>query len=132
MAEDPDVRAEVEVAERLGISYKRLSGWEPTTHYTHDDQGRLLSSTPEPEWDDVEVGWMVELERWRRQNLCPLCGFPKEVCQAPYGTYVYGTGEPVRCNVTTALRAAQKEHQGSPHPDALIHSPVVKPWGSPA
>lgn len=129
MAEDPDTRAEVEVAERLGISYKRLSGWEPTTYYTYDEQGRMVSSTPEPEWDDVEVGWMVELERWRRQNLCPLCGFPTEICQAPYGEYVYSTGEPVRCNVTTALRTAQKDHKDTPHADALIHVPVVKPWG---
>lgn len=129
MAADPDTRAEVEVAERLGISYKRLSGWEPTTFYEYDEQGRVVSSAPEPEWDGVEVGWMVELERWRRENVCPLCGSPVEICQAPEGAFVFGTEPPVRCRVTTALRDAQKAAKELPHPDALIHRPAIKPWG---
>lgn len=89
----------------------------------------MVSSIPEPEWDDVEVGWMVELERWRRENLCHLCGFPKEICQAPEGTYVYGSEPPVRCRVTTAMREAQKAARELPHSDALIHRPTIKPWG---
>lgn len=29
-------------------------GWEPTTTYEYDDDGRLISSRPEPEWDDEQ------------------------------------------------------------------------------
>lgn len=112
------------------MSFKRFSGWEPTTHYEYDAGGRLVSSTPDVEWDDVEVGWMVAVEAWRRENLCPLCGMPSEVCQAPEGTYVFSTEAPVRCRVTTALRAAQEASKDLPHPGALLHRPKVMPWGS--
>ncbi|MDF2915994.1 MAG: hypothetical protein K0S70_211 [Microbacterium sp.] len=132
MAEDPELRQQVELAERLGVSFKRLSGWEPTTTYVYDDAGRRVSSTPESEWDETEVEWLLALERWRRENLCPLCGYPNEVCQAPYGTFVYGAEEPTRCNVTDALRSAQNAVKDRPNRDALIWRPQVRPWGSPA
>lgn len=130
MAEDPELRQQVELAERLGVSFKRLTGWEPTTRYVYDEQGRLVSSTPEAEWDETEVEWMLALERWRRENLCSLCGYPVEVCQAPYGTFVYGTEPPARCMVTDALRSAQHERRGEKNSDALIWRPRVRPWGA--
>lgn len=130
MAEDPELRQQVELAERLGVSFKRLTGWEPTTYYAYDEQGRMVSSTPESEWDETEVEWMLALERWRRENLCPLCGYPTEVCQAPYGTLVIDVDAPVRCNITTAIRGKQSEHKGTAHADALIYRPRVRAWGS--
>jgi hypothetical protein len=72
---------------------------------------------------------MLALERWRSESLCPLCGMPKEICHAPYGTYVYGTDDPIRCNVRTALRAAQK---GRTDAELLVWTPTAKPWGTPA
>jgi len=108
-----------------------LSGWEPRTIYEHDAAGRLVSSRPEPEWDEIEVGWMLALEAWRRDTLCPLCGGPKEICQAPYGTYIYDTDVPIRCNVKTAIRQAQRAGGDRPDQDALIFPPRVRPWGTP-
>jgi hypothetical protein len=131
LAEDRELREQVELAERLGISFKRLSGWEPTTYYEYDDAGRLVASRPEAEWDDVEIGWMLGLAKWRQENLCPLCGGPKEVCQADYGVYAYGTRKPVICHVTEALDMARKAWKDHPTPGALLHMPRVVPWGTP-
>lgn len=131
LARDEVLRSQVEAAERLGVSLKRFSGWEPATVYEYDDAGRLISSRPEVEWDDVEQGWMISLERYRREHICPLCGGPKEVCQAPYGTFVYSAGVPIRCHVTTAIRQAQRAGGSREDADALIYPPEIKPWGSP-
>lgn len=97
-------------------------GWEPTTTYTYDDQGRLVSSTPETEWDDTERAWMLALQRYRVEDLCPICGRPKSVCQAPEAEFMFDVPPPNRCHITTALRRAQKTYLDAahaPHPDAL-------------
>lgn len=73
---------------------------------------------------------MTALERFRREDLCPLCGGPKSICQAPYGEYLYGTDPPIRCNVMTAIRQAQSTRREDKHADALIFPPRVRPWGS--
>lgn len=54
-------------AARLGISPRRFRGWEPTTFYEYDDAGRLVSSTPEPEWDDEQRA-LIEAEQIVRTN----------------------------------------------------------------
>lgn len=74
---------------------------------------------------------MLALEDWRAEHVCPLCGGPREVCQAPYGTYVYGTEPPVRCMVTDAIDTAHSAWKDSPNPRALLHRPKVVPWGTP-
>lgn len=72
LAEDPDLLDRVRAARACGISLRRFEGWEPTTYYQHDD-GRLVTSTPEPEWDDVEQGWMLALAAYEAER-CPHCG----------------------------------------------------------
>lgn len=113
------------------MSLKRFSGWEPQTFYEYDDEGRMVSSRPEVEWDDTEQGWMLALEKWRTERLCPLCGYPKDVCQAPEFTYRYDVNAPVRCRVTTAIRQAQRGKE-FPDPDALIFQTTVTPYGTPS
>jgi len=73
---------------------------------------------------------MLALQAWRDEHLCPLCGGPKEVCQAPYGTYVYGAETPTRCMVTDALDTSRKEYRDAPNPGALLHRPKVAVWGA--
>jgi hypothetical protein len=79
LKEDPELLAEVEAAERLGISLKRFRGWEPKTtlRYTWDRDNQSESpdgytSTVEPEWDETEQGWMLALGRYR-DGRCPHC-----------------------------------------------------------
>lgn len=50
------------MAKSLGISHRRLLGWEPTTTYAYDDAGRMIASRPEPEWDDAERSKMLALD----------------------------------------------------------------------
>lgn len=46
---------------------KRFGGWEPTTYYEYDENGRLVSSTPEVEWDDEQRA-LVEADHVVRVN----------------------------------------------------------------
>lgn len=51
---DAELRDQLAAAYAQGISHKRFLGWEPTTTYTYDHAGRMISSAPEVEWDDQE------------------------------------------------------------------------------
>lgn len=73
---------------------------------------------------------MLDLAAWREEHRCPLCGGPKEICQAPYGTFVYGAEPPARCMVTDALDNSRKAVRDADNPGALLHRPRVAPWGT--
>lgn len=72
---------------------------------------------------------MAALAEWREKHLCPLCGWPKSICQdgRNEGRFV---AEGYRCYVTTAIRAAQdaarKPTSGAAAPD---HQDAVA-WGA--
>lgn len=55
----------VEVSRDLGVSVRRLQGWEPSqrTVYEYDAQGRLSSSitTLEPEFGPTDLEWQTAL-----------------------------------------------------------------------
>jgi hypothetical protein len=124
--QDPAIRADIRTARTLGISYKRFQGWEPTTTYEYDDGGRLISSRPEVEWDQTEQDWMLALDTWENDELCHLCGWPKDVCQAPETEWALEVPLPTRCHVTTAIKRAQMARAadgGGRHDDALV-------WGA--
>lgn len=57
------------LAARLGVSPRRLSGWEPSRITTHeyDDDGRPIRSVTvtEPEWDVDQVDLMLAWEAYR-------------------------------------------------------------------
>ena len=54
---------ELDLAIELGVSPRRLSGWEPVTAttYEYDDAGRLIGSVTErePEWSRADVEALV-------------------------------------------------------------------------
>lgn len=123
------MRGEVTVARTLGISYKRLLGWEPATVYEYDDAGRMVSSRPEVEWDETERAWMIALAEWESTEVCPMCGWPKDVCQARDTENNLTVPPPTRCHVVTAIRRAQEARPSSgtsKHDDALIWAAQVK------
>lgn len=127
--QDPATRADVGAAHALGISYKRFQGWEPTTTYEYDEAGRLVSSRPEVEWDETEQDWMLAYEAWERDELCHLCGWPKEICQARETETLLEVPPPTRCHVTTAIKRAQEgraQQGGVKHEDALLWSARIK------
>jgi hypothetical protein len=85
----------------------------------------MISSRPEVEWDETEQQWMTELARWEDELLCPLCGWPKEICQNPANENAFDAAG-YRCHVTTALRRAQDAARNPgngvvamPHQDAV-------------
>ncbi|MFE5309698.1 hypothetical protein [Isoptericola sp. NPDC056605] len=117
-------------ARTLGISYKRFLGWEPKTFYEYDAGGRMVSSWTEVEWDDTEREWMLALAEWEASEVCPMCGWPKDVCQARDAENALEVGPPIRCHVVTAIRRAQEARPGtgvSKHDDALIWGASLKP-----
>lgn len=88
--------------------------------YEYDADGRLVASRPEAEWDDTERQWMLGLEEYRSQVLCPCgCGYPAEVSQDPMAEFRSTVGPPVRCHVRTALERAQTQYRES-NPKALM------------
>lgn len=98
----------------------------------YDDDGRLVSSQPEVEWDQTEQDWMLALDAWEA-SLCPMCGWPREVCQAPEAEWSLEATLPTRCHVMTAIRRAQGEREamgGGKYDDALSWGAQVKDQSS--
>lgn len=96
----------------------------------------MIGSHLEVEWDETERAWMLALNEWREKHLCPLCGWPKEICQDPTneGQFV---AEGYRCHVTTAIRRAQDALRNPgvgadamPHQDAVTWSARPKAVGT--
>ena len=98
-------------------------GWEPTTFYVYDEDGRLVSSRPEPEFDDLEREWKRALHAYRAEHVCPLCGLPKTVCRAKENEGRF-KAESERCHLSMAL--ARRKHvdieAGMEHPESLAYS----------
>jgi hypothetical protein len=68
----------------------------------------------DPDWPERDVELLTAYERWRRAELCPLCGWPKSVCRDPATEVSLDVGEPVRCHVTTAIRDAHAAFAAKP------------------
>ena len=97
-------------------------GWEPVWHHTYDDAGRLVSSQPEPEWDDMQREGALGLQQYREAERCPTCGGPKWQCQSAEAENAWEASLPTRCHITTAVRIAQEQFgksNPSSHPEAL-------------
>ncbi len=101
-------------------------GWEPAWNHTYDDSGRLVSSTPEPEWDDTQREGMLGLAEYRAAEVCPSCGGPKWICQAPDAEHEWDATLPTRCHISTAVRRAQKAYADA-NPAAF---PEALSWGA--
>lgn len=107
---------------------KRFLGWEPVTTYEYEG-GRLLSSQPEPEWDEEQQSWMLALQYYR-DGLCPKCGSPIDECHAPENEGRYEVPPPERCHKTTALHHASEPYRTNKDikaPDALLYRVQLKP-----
>lgn len=102
------------------MSLRRFEGWEPTTFYVHDEGGRLVSSTPEPEWDDVEQAWMLALALYRRTR-CGRCGgdLVETTDSRNEGRYVPLL--PVQCHRCVGLEQSEDGYREAPHPYTLMH-----------
>jgi hypothetical protein len=127
LTDNPDLRAEVEAAEKLGISLKRFRGWEPTTttRYTWDRDNRSegpdgYTSTVEPEWDEVEQGWMLALSLYRDRR-CPGCGGDIDVTTNPENEEQYRHELPLQCFRCVAFAQAHKAYDDQLYPMSLIH-----------
>ena len=111
LARQPQEVERLRLAHALGISYKRLHGWEPRTFQRGFDRNgqpcaladawEVVTET-EPEWDDEERGRLLALARFEA-GVCE-CGFHKsltgdtsnhftfevEVCSVCKGASQYG------------------------------------------
>lgn len=93
----------------------------------------MISSTPEPEWDEDSRWWVLGLEAYKA-TLCPLCKRPLKVCTAPENEHAFAADEaPTRCHATTARSRAEKAKNANgkvhsyPHPEALMRSVTFNP-----
>lgn len=101
-------------------------GWEPVTTYQAGADGRLISSSPEPEWSIDEQGKMLALAYYDAAEKCPVCGGPRSECQDPDNEMRYTADPPVRCFYQTAIsrEVDQWRSDDRRHTQALI--PQVK------
>lgn len=92
----------------MGISEKRLLGWEPTERHDHyDDADRLQGYTiitREAEWDDGQRDRLLALMEHNR-NVCA-CGFHTSLTRDPSNQFEF---EVKRCSVCAGM--AQMERQ---------------------
>jgi len=81
----------------------------------------------EPEWDEQSRA-LVLGETEYASRLCPRCGRPMSVCQAPENEFAFYAPDPVRCHATTALLAKQKGYSEEKNPgvQALLWSTVLR------
>lgn len=87
-----------------------------------------MSSQPEPEWDDAEREWMLALEHYRTEVLCPCgCGWAREVSLDPMTEMTQKVVEPTRCHIRTAMVKAQQDGTERPVPEALLWSVRLAP-----
>lgn len=61
-----------------------------------------------------------------KSEICPVCGYPKSICQAPENKDRFVANPPTRCHATAALRRFQKDNEYE-YPDAMIWSAELKP-----
>ena len=72
---------------------------------------------------------MLALAQWRDEDLCPLCGWPKVICQDPMTEFKAHTLPPVRCQITTTINRAQAEwgeKANGGYPEAMLWGAQVK------
>lgn len=122
LADDPDLRAEVETARRLGIPLRVWRGWTPARETLHYDTAGTLTGRSvgwvESGWDEQARAEMLALHILEAQA-CPACGGPRDVCQAREATDSY-EAIPVRCHRMDAVLAAQDVTPDRPRPGAVL------------
>lgn len=123
LADSPELRSKVEAAYHLGISVKRLDGWEPVTvsEHEYDDAGRLLRTVTrrEPEWDDEQRAWM---DAWLlyKSGVHEACGHYLPDSTATEAEDGYVAELPIRCHACTARARAFTRYSESQHVEALL------------
>lgn len=116
-----------------------MEGWEPSTVYEHDAGGRVVRSTPEPEWNDHQLALLVALEEYEA-GLCKRCGHDLAESTDPahdhnnlFGKAMYlpMPGTPVQCYACSALERSEQQvaAQNPQHPGALMHAVHLVPRG---
>lgn len=100
----------------MGVAPRRLWGWEPETTFTYVDD-RLVSSRPEPEWNDRQYLLMSLLAEYEA-DLCPDCGQPRSECMDARADHNYRgadsiryQGEAVRCYACEAMNAEAEKFE---------------------
>lgn len=112
------------MAVRLGIAPRRLWGWEPATTHTYDEQGRVLTSRPEPEWDAEQYALVAALSTIEDDE-CPGCHGSMSETTSPDsdpdgdGSHRYEATAAVRCHKCTARELKAKQYADADAPSAL-------------
>jgi hypothetical protein len=101
-------------------------GWQATTTYVTDLNGRIVSSTTESPWDETERAWMLAHKAYLREEICALCGMPKEICRS-IDTEGRVSVDFERCHVTAELARKQAAHRKEEIavPESLAYTAAV-------
>jgi len=64
-------------------------------------------------WDEESRSWALALAQYEA-GLCPACGQPMSVCQAPENEGMFEAEPPIRCFSKTALVKFQDGYEQDP------------------
>lgn len=101
------------------MSPRRYAGWEPVTRYMYDEQGRIISTTPEPEWDEWDTVLVDCLLNW--QSGVHRCGHHEDEQADPDVVFV---AEFTVCKACEALQRRQEAQ-------AQVDKPAIKAGKNP-
>jgi len=109
-------------ARTLGVSVKRLLGWEPETrtvhHYLPDGRLRESVTVRESEWDDEQRGLMLALDVVEH-DACDGCGQPLSETMAPDAFESYVAEAAGRCHACDAIGIASESRKSTPRPQLM-------------
>lgn len=94
------------------MSPRRYAGWEPRTIYSYDDQGRVIHTQPEPEWDELDNALLDALLNW--QAGLHTCGHHESEQLDPDAAFAAGF---TVCKACEALQQAQLKQAALDKPD---------------
>lgn len=108
IAGSAQLRRDIGNAVRVGISPRRYAGWEPSTRYRYDEQGRLTHTQPEPELDEWDQALVDEWLNW--QAGVHTCGHHEDAVGAAYQASF------TVCKACQALQKAQEQQSKQDEP----------------
>lgn len=86
----------------------------------------LVSSRPEPEWDETEQAWMLALGLYR-ETRCPGCGGNLAVTTKPEYEDKYKAELALQCFRCVGFGRSHDRYGDQPYPGSLIHRVPQRP-----
>lgn len=69
---------------------------------------------------------MLALSTYEDEQICPVCGGPKAICQNPANDGRFDVPDPNRCFVASAIADKREKYSGAKYPQALTFGAYLR------